>query len=223
VRFQVLTAASMKMTVFWVVAPCSLVEVYWCFRSACYLNHQGDCPDDGVNKHLWNVGILLPDYMVLQPRRQSSSPPSQFPTYTEMLYRNYSASIWAMHMHTRLFVTCGSCWHGGICCSLLSGTAGTRPPLNSFVWWGSPQQVMTHDIFPKNIWNLITVFTSVCLKVICILSRSIAQNHVSTNNTTLSATYKEEFTHLKLLHAGACPNYITTDKPVKYLNLVSCS
>jgi hypothetical protein len=28
VRFQVLTAASMKMAVFWVVAPCSLVDVY---------------------------------------------------------------------------------------------------------------------------------------------------------------------------------------------------
>jgi hypothetical protein len=28
VRFQDLTAASMKMTVFWVVGPCSLVEVY---------------------------------------------------------------------------------------------------------------------------------------------------------------------------------------------------
>jgi hypothetical protein len=27
-RFQVLTAVSMKMAVFWVVAPCSLVEVY---------------------------------------------------------------------------------------------------------------------------------------------------------------------------------------------------
>jgi hypothetical protein len=28
VRFQVLTAASMKIAVFWDVAPCSLVEVY---------------------------------------------------------------------------------------------------------------------------------------------------------------------------------------------------
>jgi hypothetical protein len=27
VRFEVLTAASTKMAVFWVVAPCSLVEV----------------------------------------------------------------------------------------------------------------------------------------------------------------------------------------------------
>jgi hypothetical protein len=33
IRFQVLTAASMKMTVFWVVAWCSLVEVYQCFSS----------------------------------------------------------------------------------------------------------------------------------------------------------------------------------------------
>jgi hypothetical protein len=42
VRFQVLTAASMKMAVFWVVAPCSLVEVYRRFRGACCLHHQGD-------------------------------------------------------------------------------------------------------------------------------------------------------------------------------------
>jgi hypothetical protein len=35
VRFEVLTAASMKMTVFWVVAQCSLVDVYRRFRGAC--------------------------------------------------------------------------------------------------------------------------------------------------------------------------------------------
>jgi hypothetical protein len=34
VRFRVLTAASMKMTVFWDVATCSLVEVYRRFRGA---------------------------------------------------------------------------------------------------------------------------------------------------------------------------------------------
>jgi hypothetical protein len=28
VRFEVLTATSMKMPVFWVVTPCSLVDVY---------------------------------------------------------------------------------------------------------------------------------------------------------------------------------------------------
>jgi hypothetical protein len=30
-------------------------------------------PDDGGSKHLWNVGKLLPDYTVLQPKRQQSS------------------------------------------------------------------------------------------------------------------------------------------------------
>jgi hypothetical protein len=35
--------------------------------------YQGDRPDDGGSKDLWNVGKLLPDYTVLQPRRQQSS------------------------------------------------------------------------------------------------------------------------------------------------------
>jgi hypothetical protein len=35
------------MTVFWVVAPCRLVEVSRRFIDACYLHHQGDRPDDG--------------------------------------------------------------------------------------------------------------------------------------------------------------------------------
>jgi hypothetical protein len=34
VRFEVLTAASIKMTVFWVAAPCSLVEFYRRYRGA---------------------------------------------------------------------------------------------------------------------------------------------------------------------------------------------
>jgi hypothetical protein len=32
---------SMKMAVFWVIAPCSLVQVYRRFRGACCLHHQG--------------------------------------------------------------------------------------------------------------------------------------------------------------------------------------
>jgi hypothetical protein len=48
---------------FWVVAPCSLIELYRRFRG----------PDDGGSKDLWNVGKLLPDYRALQPRRQPSS------------------------------------------------------------------------------------------------------------------------------------------------------
>jgi hypothetical protein len=44
IGFEVVTAASMKMIVFWVVAPCSLVEVYQLFRGACCLHHQGNEP-----------------------------------------------------------------------------------------------------------------------------------------------------------------------------------
>jgi hypothetical protein len=54
VRFEVLTAASMKMTVLWVVAPY-------------------DRPDGEGRKPLWNVGKLLPDCTVQQSRRQPSS------------------------------------------------------------------------------------------------------------------------------------------------------
>jgi hypothetical protein len=49
-------AASMKMAVFRIVAPCSLVEVYQPF-----IGH----PDAGDSKDLWNTSKLLPDYTVL--------------------------------------------------------------------------------------------------------------------------------------------------------------
>jgi hypothetical protein len=41
VGFEVLTAVSTKMVVFWVVATCSLVEVYQRFRGPCCLHNQG--------------------------------------------------------------------------------------------------------------------------------------------------------------------------------------
>jgi hypothetical protein len=31
----------LKMTVFWDIAPCSLVEVNWCFRGLCSVHCQG--------------------------------------------------------------------------------------------------------------------------------------------------------------------------------------
>jgi hypothetical protein len=70
VGFEVLTAVSTKMAVFWVVAPCSLVDVYRRFRGPCFLHHQGR-PDDGDSKDLWDIGTHLPDHTALQPRRQS--------------------------------------------------------------------------------------------------------------------------------------------------------
>jgi hypothetical protein len=53
VRFQVLTAASMKIAVFWAVAPCFLVEVYRRFKGAyCLHNQSDDRPDYEGSKHL---------------------------------------------------------------------------------------------------------------------------------------------------------------------------
>jgi hypothetical protein len=66
VVFEVLTAASMKMAVFWVVAPCCLIEVTD-FSGVLYLYN------DGGDTKLWNVGKLFPDNAALQPRREISS------------------------------------------------------------------------------------------------------------------------------------------------------
>jgi hypothetical protein len=41
-RFQVLTVASMKMTAFWDIVPCSLIEVYRSFGREYCFHHQGD-------------------------------------------------------------------------------------------------------------------------------------------------------------------------------------
>jgi hypothetical protein len=69
VQFHVLTAASMKMTVFRDIVPCSPAEVNRRFRGTYCLQHHH--VDDGGSKHLWNVSQLLPDYMVLYPRKPS--------------------------------------------------------------------------------------------------------------------------------------------------------
>jgi hypothetical protein len=66
----------MKMAVLRLVAPCSLVDVYQLFKGDCCLNHQGALthrPDDGASKHLRNIGTLLLDYTVQEPRRNYSS------------------------------------------------------------------------------------------------------------------------------------------------------
>jgi hypothetical protein len=65
-RFQVVTAANMKMMAC-VMVPCSLVEVDRRFWGA--IHH----PDGGSSQHLWNVGLLQRDSMAPYPRRLSSS------------------------------------------------------------------------------------------------------------------------------------------------------
>jgi hypothetical protein len=57
-RFQVLLATSMKMVVFWVFAPCSLMDIDQRFRGVYCLHNQGalvmeavSCSETLVNIH----------------------------------------------------------------------------------------------------------------------------------------------------------------------------
>jgi hypothetical protein len=70
VRFEVLTATSMEMAVFWDVAPCSLVDTGRRLREAYCLQHQGE--DDKGSKLLRNVDQYPPDYTVQHLIRQPS-------------------------------------------------------------------------------------------------------------------------------------------------------
>jgi hypothetical protein len=47
VRFQVLNAVSVNMTVFWIIAPCSLVEVYDVAKLLAVSIIRAMRPDDG--------------------------------------------------------------------------------------------------------------------------------------------------------------------------------
>jgi hypothetical protein len=70
----------MKMVVFLVVAPCSLVEVYQRFTGACCLHHQGDRTDSCT----WGHGIKSWSgqlFCFMQP------PCCYFTLYKELIYK----------------------------------------------------------------------------------------------------------------------------------------
>jgi hypothetical protein len=58
VGFEVLTAVSTKMTVFWVVAPCNLVEIYKRFKGPCCLHHQGCSTFNGRNEPTSSIRVV---------------------------------------------------------------------------------------------------------------------------------------------------------------------
>jgi hypothetical protein len=91
VGFEVLTAVSTKMAVFWAVAPCSLVEVYQRFRGPGCLHHQGD----------------LPDCLALQPRRHHQR------AYEESKYPILHLTQYIIHLRKQLFWQClVQCFNG---------------------------------------------------------------------------------------------------------------
>jgi hypothetical protein len=115
-RFQVLTAASMKFRiVFWDVLPCKII-VDRRFRGTCCLHHQRwVIPDDWGSTYLWNVGWQL-FYTAVHPRRQFWT---DFPSLTRdgncmaQLHRDwkgikYSSSFGQNTGQERIYTTCKS-------------------------------------------------------------------------------------------------------------------
>jgi hypothetical protein len=70
--FQVITVWSMKISVVWLVAPCSLVEIDVRFRGAYCRHHQGDRPDDEGVSTFETSDNFYETTRRQQPRRQSS-------------------------------------------------------------------------------------------------------------------------------------------------------
>jgi hypothetical protein len=64
---QGLTAAKIKMTVFWDDAPCSFAEIDRRIGGSWCAHHSGG----GGSKHRWNVGQFLRGYTAHSPRRLS--------------------------------------------------------------------------------------------------------------------------------------------------------
>jgi hypothetical protein len=74
VGFEVITAVSTKMGVFWDVTPCSLVEVYQRFRGPCCLHHE----DALMMEAGWTSETLVNFY---QTTRRNNPEDSHLPIY----------------------------------------------------------------------------------------------------------------------------------------------
>jgi hypothetical protein len=59
VRFKVLTAASIKVTAFWDIAPCSLVGVDRLFKGTYCHHHQGDAETSVYSKETFQKAIIF--------------------------------------------------------------------------------------------------------------------------------------------------------------------
>jgi hypothetical protein len=65
----------MKMTVFWDVAPCSLVEIYRRFRDACCLHHQVAMMMEAVSISVTSVNFYQAARPNISEESSSYSPP----------------------------------------------------------------------------------------------------------------------------------------------------
>jgi hypothetical protein len=86
--FEVLKAASMKMAVFWVVSPCSLVKVYRRFRCPCCLHHLGD---DWLRRVVsGSCRITRDSRTTVLERLFSTHLRHMWDSYTDLLFRDFA-------------------------------------------------------------------------------------------------------------------------------------
>jgi hypothetical protein len=82
------------MTVFWVVAPCSLIEVYQRFRGTCCLHHQG-----GESISTQGSSEVNPDtyrlkyHKQLAPRRDLDIVEREKRRFTDRVHSSHNAQL----------------------------------------------------------------------------------------------------------------------------------
>jgi hypothetical protein len=94
----------MKTVVFWVVAPCSLVEVYQHFRGPCCLHHQGD--EKFLCTLLWekyrNLTSILKNIVIILVRNyEKNCRPTSIRTSPQVGVTCFADHIFPA-MHTKL-------------------------------------------------------------------------------------------------------------------------
>jgi hypothetical protein len=163
------------MAVFWDDAPCSLVVVYQHFRGTCCL---------------WNISKLLPDYTVLQPRRQPSSylPPWE----PQILLRKVSSSLKIILSKKKLSSSRqSSILVQRLCCKVLSvpsrivtvGIYVTRYSASYIAPWETSLKSLRAQLvsFLELFWNVVSTFQTV-YSFECLLIPLSEMHWVSTND-----------------------------------------
>jgi hypothetical protein len=85
------------MAVFWVTAPCSLVEVYQRFRGPCCLHHQGDRPAYNLNNFITRESII--SYHALIPYYQNLKVISRYKSNNNHFY-NHQQKFMGTQLYT---------------------------------------------------------------------------------------------------------------------------
>jgi hypothetical protein len=118
----VLTAVTMKSSIFWDITSCSPVKVNW--PPACCRLHTGfllgltSDPEDG-DMFLWNAGWLSMDCTVLHPKKQNSLLTFKFKMH-DLSQQNLQGFIFALYWTNTFQVVSFMFPHARICISLLT-------------------------------------------------------------------------------------------------------